>query len=293
MNTSTSRNAHAETRVSRRRIDFGSLAALPLGIGIVFLAQLLEGGAAASLLHGPAALIVFGGTLAALLITYSPAEVMTAVRTAARTFLLSRRPATDLSSVFVGFAIRAQHRGLVVLDEDIEDIDDPFLRHGLSLVVDGVAIAELKDVLAAARSAGEDDEDGPIRVFEAAAGYAPTLGILGAVLGLIQVMQHLGQPGVLGSGIAAAFVATLYGVGAANLLFLPIASRLREEAVAAGRRRELMTEGLLALHQRVSPRVLAHRLRAFAPEMPRIGQIAARMAAKASANARADEQAPA
>jgi chemotaxis protein MotA len=106
------------------------------------------------------------------------------------------------------------------------------------------------------------DEDAPARLLETAAGYAPTFGILGAVLGLIHVMQSLNTPKGLGGGVAVAFVATVYGVGAANLLLLPLAGRIRERAALAARRRELMVHGICAIHQRLHPRVVAHKLRA-------------------------------
>jgi chemotaxis protein MotA len=266
-----------------RTFDRASLAILPAGVLIVLLAQLLEGGAARSLLQGPAALIVFGGTVASVLISYSPKEVRRAVLAAARSFHSGRDDANELSAQFVSYAIRAQRKGVLVLESDLDTIQDPFVRTGLTLVVDGVSMPQLKEVLTVARAAAEGDEDVAPRVFEAAAGYAPTLGILGAVLGLIQVMEHLTQPGALGSGIAVAFVSTVYGVGAANLLFLPIAGRLRERAIAAERRRELISEGLYSLHQRLHPRLVAQRLAAFSDAAPRVEEIAARVTASARA----------
>jgi chemotaxis protein MotA len=251
------------------KLDTASLAVLPLGLAVVVCAQLLEGGTIRSLLQGPAFLIVFGGTSAALLISYSPSDVRRACACAARTFVRPDDDAAALSSTLIGYAMRAQKRGLLVLEDEVETIADPYFRAGLSLVVDGASMTHLKDVLAAGRLAAEADEDAPARVFEAAAGYAPTLGILGAVLGL--------KPGALGSGIAVAFVSTLYGVGGANLLFLPLAARLRERAEAAARRRELVTEGLFALQQRMHPRLMVERLRGFSPGVPRLQDIAARV----------------
>jgi chemotaxis protein MotA len=263
--------------VGRFRIDIGSLLVLPAGIAIVLLAQRIEGGAARSLLQGPAALIVFGGTLAAVLISFSPIEVLRALREAARTFKGVDQDTTALTASLVSYALRAHRKGVLTLEPDLEDIKDPFLRHGLGLVVDGVPIEDLKEMLALEHSARQTFDDAPARVFDAAAGYAPTLGILGAVLGLIHVMERLAQPGSLGAGIAVAFVATIYGVGSANLLFLPIAGRLRERALAGVRRRELISEALVCIHQRVSPRLIAQRLRAFSNDAPRLDEIAARL----------------
>ena len=244
----------------KRVIDIASLLTLPLGIVIVLAAQLLEGGAPQALLQGPAALIVFGGTCTAVLVSYSPREVIRAIRAVIRTFDLADN--TDaLMSRLVALSGRAHRKGIMALEADVNEIDDSLLRDGLTMIVDGTSIDALRDMVAADRRARDADEDLPARVFEAAAGYAPTLGILGAVLGLIEVMKHLTEPASLGSGIAVAFVATVYGVGSANLLFLPLAGRLRERAAAAGRRRDLVAEALFAIHARTNPRLVAHKLK--------------------------------
>src|SRR5678816_4711123 len=130
----------------------------------------------------------------------------------------------------IAIASRAHRKGLMSLEAELNDVDHRLLRDGLMLIVDGTSIEVLRDMVVADRRARDADEEAPARVFEAAAGYAPTLGILGAVLGLVQVMQRLGAPGSLGSGIAVAFVATVYGVASANMLLLPVAGRLRERA---------------------------------------------------------------
>jgi chemotaxis protein MotA len=245
----------------KRMLDVASLLTLPLGIVVVLAAQLLEGGAPRALLQGPAALIVFGGTCAAVLISYSPREVGRAIRAVAGTFERMADDTDALLTKLVAIAGRAHRKGLMSLEAELGDIDHALLRDGLTLIVDGTSIEVLRDMVAAQRRAREADEELPARVFEAAAGYAPTLGILGAVLGLIEVMHHLSEPARLGSGIAVAFVATVYGVGVANLLFLPLAGRLRERAAVASRRRDLVGEALFAIHARTNPRLLAHKLR--------------------------------
>ncbi len=245
----------------KRVLDVASLLTLPLGIVIVLAAQCLEGGAPRALLQGPAALIVFGGTCAAVLVTYSPREVGRAVRAVAETFHHLTDDTQALMTRLVAIAGRAHRKGLMSLEAELGDIDNPLLRDGLTLIVDGTSIDVLRDLVAAERRARDADEELPARVFEAAAGYAPTLGILGAVLGLIEVMHHLSEPAALGSGIAVAFVATVYGVGSANLLFLPLAGRLRERAAVASRRRDLVGEALFAIHARTNPRLVAHKLK--------------------------------
>jgi chemotaxis protein MotA len=247
----------------RRRFDIGSVAMLPLGIVVVVVAQLLEGGAPQSLLQGAAALIVFGGTMAAVLVSYSPQEVLTAIRKVADSFTVADASSDKLAQRLVSIAGQAHRKGVMTLENDLPAIEDPFLANGLALVIDGVAIEALRDITATERRARDADEEAPARVFEAAAGYAPTLGILGAVIGLIQVMQHLSEPGALGSGIAVAFVATVYGVGSANLIFLPLAGRLREQAHRASRQRDLIAEALFAIHARMNPRLVAQKLRSL------------------------------
>ena len=253
------------TRGAGRRLplDLGALLVAPLGVAILFVAQLLAGVPTRTLLQYEAALIVFGGTLAALLVTYPLAEVLGTVRAAAGAFRATRHDLDALAATMVTLAYRAHRQGLVAIDADTEAIDEPFLRDGLAFAIDEPSEEVLREVLAADSSARVDAEESPAKILEAAAGYAPTLGILGAVLGLIHVMRDLGGTASLGSGMAVAFVATVYGVGAANLILLPLAGRLRERAAFEGRRRELMTVGICAIQRRIHPRVLARKLRSF------------------------------
>jgi chemotaxis protein MotA len=250
-------------RKRQRPFDIGSILMLPLGVAVVVIAQVLEGGAPQSLLQVAAALIVFGGTAAAVLVSYSPQEVLRAIRLVIETFRVPDTTTDKLAQRLVAISSQAHRRGLMALENELTTIEDPFLAGGLGLVIDGVAIEALRDITATERRARDADEEAPARVFEAAAGYAPTLGILGAVIGLIQVMQHLSEPGALGSGIAVAFVATVYGVGSANLIFLPLAGRLRERAHLASRRRDLIAEALFAIHARMNPRLVAQKLKAL------------------------------
>jgi chemotaxis protein MotA len=253
----------ARARSRKPRFDIGSILMLPLGIAVVVIAQWLEGGAPQSLLQGAAALIVFGGTMAAVLVSYSPQEVLSAIRRVVETFRIVDTTTDRLAQRLVAIAGLAHRKGVMTLENELNAIDDPFLANGLALVIDGVAIEALRDITATERRARDADDEAPARVFEAAAGYAPTLGILGAVIGLIQVMQHLSDPGALGSGIAVAFVATVYGVGSANLIFLPLAGRLRERAHAESRRRDLIAEALFAIHERMNPRLVAQKLKSL------------------------------
>ena len=255
---------------------FGSLMAIPLAVGVVLAAHGLHGGTLRSLLDPAAALIVLGGTLAATLVTYSPLAVFGALRAIIAAFRAPESDTQALSRELVRLAIRAHRHGVVALDAELDRIRDPFLRNGLVMAIDGATPDALRDIMLAEKRAREADDELPARIVESAAGYAPTLGIIGAVLGLIQVLERLNTPGALGAGIAVAFVATFYGVGLANLVLLPVAGRLRERALQASHCRDLMLEALAGLQQRVNPRLLAQRMRAFVPELPGIEEIAAR-----------------
>ena len=250
---------------------------MPLAVGVVVVGQVIEGGSIGSLIQATEALIVGGGTLGAVLISHSPSQVVRAARAAVDTFFTDDHDAGALAATLVALAIRGHRQGLASLESELGGIDDAFMTTGLALAIDGASPESITQVLTVEKLAREADEDAPARVWEAAAGYAPTLGILGAVLGLIQAMNHIGTPRALGSGLAVAFVATLYGVGAANLILLPIAGRLRERATAAARRRDLICEGLLAISQRANPRLVVQRLRPLASTTPRVEEVMARL----------------
>jgi chemotaxis protein MotA len=242
------------------RVDFTTALGLPLGIALVVLGQVLEGGSPRSVLQFTAALIVFGGTLAAVLVSFTVREVKVAF-TSSREILVWRGESPQATiDLVVHWASRARKQGLMSLEDDLSKVDDAFLRKGLRFAVDGISPHAIREILQFENASREEEDDGPARVYEAAAGYAPTLGILGAVLGLIQVMQHLSEPSRLGAGIATAFVATVYGVGISNLVLLPIATKLRTKARFEARRRQLIVEGIVGITEGMNPRTLRERL---------------------------------
>jgi chemotaxis protein MotA len=243
-----------------------SLATVPLAAAVIVAAHVAGGGSARTLLDAAAALIVLGGTLAATLVSHSLSDLGRATRSAIHSFVHVATPVSELSASLVAWSIRAHRQGVFVLDSELDQIDDPYLRHAMTLAVDGIDVALLRDVLAAEGRAQEAHDDAPVRVFETAAGYAPTFGMLGAVLGLMHVMSAFDQPERLGAGIATAFVATVYGLALANGLLLPLAGRLRERLLTGVRRRELILEAVVGLRQRNHPRLIAATIRAVAPE---------------------------
>ncbi len=166
------------------------------------------------------------------------------------------------------YATHARTSGVLSLEDELPDVTDPFLRKALTLVVDGANPHALREMLETENQSREEYDEIPAKVYEAAGGYAPTVGILGAVLGLIQIMQHLSDPSKLGEGIAVAFVATIYGVGSANLIFLPTSTKLKMKARHESRRRELMLEAVLAIQEGLNPKMIKEKLDSFAAHRP-------------------------
>ncbi|MGC9199499.1 MAG: flagellar motor protein [Acidobacteriaceae bacterium] len=244
---------------------FGIMIGL-LGIG---LGATLEGGTPSQIFQPAAALIVLGGTLGAVMVQF-PVRVLSQALIRLKDLFLQRHPMPDsLVQHLLRYAYKARKEGLLSLDNELVKIQDPFLRESLMLAIDGVKPADLRKMMELQLEyEGEKDERIP-KVFDAAGGFAPTFGILGAVLGLIQVMQRLQNMDAVGKGIAVAFVATIYGVGAANLLFLPMAGKLRIVVRQKQVLREMTLEAVLAIVEGVHPRALEQRLNSFGTEPPR------------------------
>lgn len=244
-------------------MDKGTLFGILVAFGGITAGLLLEGGTAAQILQPTAAMIVFGGTLGAVLVQF-PLSVVAAAAARLRSVIFEPSTTPNLKiGELVAFANKARRDGIVALDSELEHISDPFLRKCLTLAVDGTEPQELRKIMELEIDSKCTREDDLPRVFESAGGFAPTIGIIGAVLGLIQVMQHLDNTADVGRGIAVAFVATIYGVGSANILFLPAAGklklRLREEQVI----RQMTVEGVISILEGMNPRILATKLTGF------------------------------
>ena len=224
---------------------------------------LIEGGNLGQILQPTAALIVFGGTLGAVLLQFSFGTVAAAFRSLAHLFAAPLKHDTQLIGLLVAFANKARRNGLVSLDADLQTIRDPFLKQTVMLAVDGTEPADLRKIMRVSLDSITEDEERLPAVFESAGGFSPTIGILGAVLGLIQVMQHLDNINEVGRGIAVAFVATIYGVGIANLFLLPIAGKMRIRIRNGHRRREMMLEGVISILEGMNPRMLEIKLAGF------------------------------
>jgi chemotaxis protein MotA len=247
-------------------MDKASIGGVVLAIVGIVAGLLIEGGNLGQVLQPTAALIVFGGTMGAVLLQFPLTTVVAAFSGMAHIFAAPRKQDAQLISQLVGFANKARRNGVVSLDADLSTLNDPFLKRALMLAVDGTEPAELRKIMRVSLDSTTENEERLPAVFESAGGFSPTIGILGAVLGLIQVMQHLDNISEVGRGIAVAFVATIYGVGIANLFFLPFAGKMRIRIRDGHRRREMMLEGVISILEGMNPRMLEIKLAGFVDE---------------------------
>jgi len=247
-------------------MDLLSLAGIILGVGAILAGNLLEGGHLDSLINGPALVIVLGGTLGAMLLQFPPAVFRRALRLSLWIFLPRRLNLKQHIDKIVDWSALARREGLLGLEAVIELERDSFVQKGLQLLVDGNDPEVIRASLEVELSTQERQDLLAARVYEAMGGYSPTLGIIGAVMGLIHVMQNLTDPAKLGEGIATAFVATIYGVGFANLLFLPIAQKLKTHVHNQTHLRELLADGIAAIADGENPRNIELKLSGFLHE---------------------------
>ncbi len=238
-----------------------------LGIILAFVAivggNLLEGGHVGALVNGPAALIVLGGTLAAALLQ-SPLSAFKRALQIVGWILFP--PRVDLAGGIdrvVNWSLTARKEGLLGLEGVADAEPDPYARKGLQLLVDGAEPEAIRSILEVDFLTQESRDIQAAKVFESMGGYAPTIGIIGAVMGLIHVMGNLADPSQLGNGIAVAFVATIYGVASANLILLPVANKLKAQVMRQSRYREMLLEGLLSIAEGENPRSIELKLQGF------------------------------
>lgn len=248
-----------------RRLDTSTLLGLALAVVGIFGAQWIDGGRIASLLQGTAFLIVVAGTIGAVLVQTPRPVFSRAVRMARWALYPPQRDAERLIARLVEWAQLARRDGALALEARARQIDDPFAKSGLQMLVDGFAPDQLREALDVELAARDETQRAAVRVWESAGGYAPTIGIIGAVLGLIHVMENLADPTRLGAGIAVAFVATVYGLVFANLVLLPIAGKLRNVVAEESLMRELTQEALVGIAAGEHPQMIRARLKGFVP----------------------------
>jgi len=246
-------------------MDISTIVGVVAALVIVFVVQILDGGSPGSILLIPSILLVFGGAFFAGMAGGVLKDSIGIGNLFKKAFLAKVSPPTKLVDDVVKLAERARREGLLALEDAVKTVDHPFLKRGLQLAIDGTDPEELHDILQAEVAAKKKDDKSGIKIFENMGGYAPTIGIIGTVMGLVHVLQNLSKPDTLGESIAAAFVATLWGVLSANVLWLPLAARLTRLSGIEADEMELVIEGVLAIQSGSNPRLVAQKLRSLLP----------------------------
>jgi chemotaxis protein MotA len=246
-------------------MEFGTIGGIVAIFAVVIVAMILEGGSPMELMLLPALLLVFVGTFGATMaggLTSDTKAIVGHVKKA----LTGKVPSShEVVDVIVGMADRARREGLLALEEMARDVEDPFLRKGIELTVDGTDPEEIREILESEIATKRAQDKVGVKFFGDMGGYAPTLGIIGTVLGLIHVLANLSSPEKLGHLIAAAFVATLWGVLSANAMWLPLSNKLKRISEVEAAHMELLVEGVLAVQSGTNPRLVEQKLRSILP----------------------------
>ena len=246
-------------------MDISTLVGVIVALVIVFVVQALEGGSATSIILIPSMILVFGGAFCAGMAGGVLRDATGVGKLLKKAFMAKVTPPNMLVDDIVKLAERARREGLLALEDAVKTVEHPFLKRGLQLAIDGTDPEELHDILHAEVAAKKKADKAGGKIFEQMGGYAPTIGIIGTVMGLVHVLENLDKPESLGHSIAAAFVATLWGVLSANVLFLPLAARLARLSGIEAEEMELVIDGVLAIQAGSNPRLVAQKLRSLLP----------------------------
>src|SRR3954464_2061109 len=246
-------------------MDISTIVGVIAALAIVFVVQIMEGGSPASIILIPSILLVFGGAFMAGMAGGVLKDAIGVGKMLQKAFLAKVAPPTKLVDDVVKLAERARREGLLALEDAVKTVDHAFLKRGLQLAIDGTDPEELHDILHAEVAAKKKADKASARIFENMGGYAPTVGIIGTVMGLVHVLENLDKPETLGHSISAAFVATLWGVLSANVVWLPMAARLTRLSADAAEEMELVIDGVLAIQAGSNPRLVAQKLRSLLP----------------------------
>ncbi|HWZ13067.1 MAG TPA: flagellar motor protein [Acidobacteriaceae bacterium] len=247
-------------------MDKSSVGGVTLALGGIVAGLMIEGGNLRQIIQPTAAIIVLGGTVGAVMLQFPLGTVLGAARQLIHVFTGSAPDGQAALRQIIDFANKARRNGIVSLDQDLPSVQDPFMRQALTLAIDGTNPDEVRKIMQLEIDNQAEMEERIPQVFESAGGFAPTIGILGAVMGLIQVMQHLDKVDEVGRGIAVAFVATIYGVGTANLIFLPSAGKLKIRNHERQNVQQMVLEGVVSILEGMNPRVIEMKLGTFLSE---------------------------
>ena len=246
-------------------MDISTIVGVVAALAIIFTVQILEGGSPSSILLIPSILLVFGGAFAAGMAGGVLKDSIGVGGQLAKAFMAKVTPPNELVESIVKLAERARREGLLALEDAVKTVDHAFLKRGLQLAIDGTDPEELNDILHAEVAAKKKADKAGSKIFENMGGYAPTIGIIGTVMGLVHVLANLDKPAGLGEAISAAFVATLWGVLSANVIWLPISARLNRLSAIEAEEMELVIDGVLAIQAGSNPRLVAQKLRSLLP----------------------------
>ncbi len=249
-------------------MDKGTAIGLALALISILGAAVVEAGSVTilfALMNLPSAMIVFGGTIGTVIVAFPLDRVTQLGKVLGVAFRQQVTSERDLVTLFVRLAERARREGLLALESEAQEIEDASIKKGVLLVVDGTDPDLVREIMEADVSAMGERHEGKFAMFVAAGGFAPTMGIIGTVMGLVNVLSHLDKPDELGKSIATAFIATLYGVLSANVFWLPVGERLKQRNKEEVGRRTLAVEGVLAVQAGDNPRVVREKLEAFLP----------------------------
>jgi len=246
-------------------VDFLTIIGLAIAIGSILGGQILEGGHISSIMQLTAFIIVMGGTIGAVCIQNPMSVVLKGVSLLSLALFDPKVDVKKDIGTIIDLANISRKQGLLALEGKIKDIPDPFFKKGVQFIVDGTDPKMMQEILETEVEHHEEEGVTAAKIWEAAGGYAPTVGILGAVLGLIHVMENLADPSKLGGGIAVAFVATIYGVGVANIVFLPLANKIKLKLKHQSAGRAVVISGLVGVAQGDNPRILQEKLECFLP----------------------------
>lgn len=243
--------------------DVTTILGILIALGAIIGGQILEGGHVSTLMQLTAFIIVIGGTIGAILIQYPLPVFLLGVKLISWAFVPPRIVLEEIIGQITGWGNTARRGGLLSLEPILMEMDDPFMKKGLQMLVDGAEPEKLREAMEVEMDAYDEHYRQSAKVWESAGGYSPTIGIIGAVMGLIHVMENLSDPSKLGAGIAVAFVATIYGVGAANLFFLPLSSKIKAVIAREIVKRQMVVEGLVSIANGENPRLIDTKLRGF------------------------------
>jgi chemotaxis protein MotA len=251
---------------AKTKPDLGTIGGVVLAAAGIVGGLILEGGEIKDISQLTAAIIVLGGTFGAVLINTPLAVVIGAVKRVGSLFFEPSQPYGEILEQMIEYATKARKAGLMALEQDAANQSDRFLGKALGLASDGTDLQELRKMLEIEIDQRQHHIEAEAKVFEAAGGYAPTIGIIGAVMGLIQVMKNLSNIDMVGHGIAVSFVATVYGVAASNIFFLPAANKIKARGQAEAQLQELILEGIIGIAEGLNPKVIRSKLEGFVPE---------------------------